>query len=557
MLSAGLQVIPFDPASPIGILTSRLLASHSGLKILHAEFIGVSGQAGTFTGFNFDDGETSLTLRAGILLTNGLAVNALGPNDNGGKTGYLGTPGDPRLDRLSDARTFDANVFTIQFTAAADVHSIQFDFVFGSEEFPVFVGAFNDTFAAFLDGRQVSFDKAGKPIAVNNNFFQLDNSKTTGFQATRGKTPVDLNIQYNGLTPALTTQAELEPTAEVHTLTFVIADAGDNVLDSGVFLADLRGGSDIDGAETGLATGDEDAAAPPETPPAPPPTPTLSPPAVDAALAIALASEEEHRRSQVFPIQFLLPDDKRGVNPPNPDFADRPRGRGQNDFALTLSSGQALPLGEIRGRVFEDYDGNGLQAANEPGLAGQTVFLDLNGNGYMDDNEPRTFTDEKGEYRFLGLTPGAYKVRQVIWSQLEPTQPPSGERLVALSYERSLVSDQNFGAVQRTLAIRPAVLSGGEDAAAPTVVAPAAPAAVSPGEAPARDKAPAVAPQKPPIRPGRKEVRLDRETPPDRRSNMCLGSLSAAAAVGWGFAASGREQKRMLVRSGERRDNAE
>src|SRR6516164_502167 len=74
------------------------------------------------------------------------------------------------------------------------------------------------------------------------------------------------------------------------------------------------------------------------------------------------------------------------------------------------SSRQAQPLGSISGRVFEDYDGNGLQGPNEPGLAGQIVFLDLNGNGYMDDNEPRTVTNEKGEYRFLGLTPGTYRV---------------------------------------------------------------------------------------------------------------------------------------------------
>ncbi|HZV05724.1 MAG TPA: choice-of-anchor L domain-containing protein [Gemmataceae bacterium] len=147
--------------------------------------------------------------------------------------------------------TYDANSLTLQFTTNPGVNSIQFQFVFGSEEFPVWVGQYNDIFAAFLDGKQISYDPAGNAISVNNNFFQLDNSANTLYPTvTAGKTVVAYDIQYNGLTPALTTTAALDPTITTHTLKFVIADTRDQVLDSGVFLTSLTGSGGSGGGTT-------------------------------------------------------------------------------------------------------------------------------------------------------------------------------------------------------------------------------------------------------------------------------------------------------------------
>jgi hypothetical protein len=556
LMTAGLQVTPFDNESPLSVLTDSLLAAHSGITITEATFLGTDGQAGTYTGFDLHDAASFLKLLDGILLTSGRAVNALGPNDTSGVTAYTGTPGDPRLDLLAGARTFDGNSLTIQFQVDPGVQSILFDFVFGSEEFPEYVGAFNDAFAAFLDGNQISFDGQGKPVTVNNNFFQLNNAgadfegEFPFASVTDGKTRVDYDIQYDGLTPALTTQAQLDRTKSIHTLTFIIADAGDPYLDSGVFLAQLRGSTFAVGeAHTDIAG---KAPAPTPVTVAPPaPTPLLVP-ATDSTLGgILTKAEEEHKRtSAVFPILLAslqeAPSGKLFF--PTPEAPKRAGSPGA--FALTLSSGQEVSLGSISGRVFEDYDGNGLQATNEPGLAGQVVYLDNNGNGYFDDNEPWTLTNEKGEYRFQGLAPGVYKVRQVIWSHLEPTQPTSGERLVTLSRERNAVGDQDFGAVQRTVAARPAAVDISRETEVELVARPKIkdePAtlkdAPTPGEtgttkdgtlpktAPER-KLPAIT-----VDPNRKDAKKEDATPSNAEQASVIGSGVWMLAASSGLAA--------------------
>jgi hypothetical protein len=61
---------------------------------------------------------------------------------------------------------------------------------------------------------------------------------------------VHFDVQYDGLTTVLSTKADLDTTKTTHTLKLAIADAGDDSLDSGVFIAHLRG-DDTGGGGTG------------------------------------------------------------------------------------------------------------------------------------------------------------------------------------------------------------------------------------------------------------------------------------------------------------------
>lgn len=70
-------------------------------------------------------------------------------------------------------------------------------------------------------------------------------------------------------------------------------------------------------------------------------------------------------------------------------------------------------LVSISGLKFEDRDGDGTRAADEPGLANWTIFLDGNGNGTLDNGERSTLTAADGTFRFTGLGPGTYLVREV------------------------------------------------------------------------------------------------------------------------------------------------
>ena len=70
------------------------------------------------------------------------------------------------------------------------MEGVSFNVIFGSDEYPEFVGSYNDVFVAMLDGVNISFDENNQPISVNNDFFLINNDTSggggTGTYAFRG-----------------------------------------------------------------------------------------------------------------------------------------------------------------------------------------------------------------------------------------------------------------------------------------------------------------------------------------------------------------------------------
>lgn len=251
--NANLAITPTqDPV----VLMNALVGANTlplGITGMTATFIGTGASAipsGTYSGF---PQLLNTTIDNGIILSSGTAMNSLGPNKSGSTTTALGLPGDADLAVLAGMalnECHDAVGITLKFTSDDTVKNFSFDMVFGSEEFPEFVGTmFNDAFGAFFDGENITFDSNGKPLTVNNNFFQLDNDTwNPGNPAKDGKTPVSINIEWDGLTPVLRTKWALAPGA--HTLKLVVSDLGDSILDSGIYLANLNFGQGV--KKTGL-----------------------------------------------------------------------------------------------------------------------------------------------------------------------------------------------------------------------------------------------------------------------------------------------------------------
>ncbi|NOX56951.1 MAG: hypothetical protein GXP27_21425 [Planctomycetes bacterium] len=112
----------------------------------------------------------------------------------------------------------------------------------------------------------------------------------------------------------------------------------------------------------------------------------------------------------------------------------------------------------LRGVKWNDMNGDGVRDVGEPEVDGWTIYLDVNQNGQLDPGEPETVTraddpdtpeDETGTYKFTGLEPGSYTVREVEaqgWRQTAPEPVAPGEYRVTVQAgeERSGLDFGNF-----------------------------------------------------------------------------------------------------------------
>ncbi len=235
----------------VGVINSPPLISDTlaqrlvgyGLEISNAQLSCAHGRSGYFFGAT----AAGFPMNSGILLTSGSTAVALSPNNSGSATA-AGGPGYGPLEEFPNAYngTFNACVLEFDFTPQGD--TIKFNYVFGSEEYPEYVGSvFNDIFAFLIEGfpeyppemsvieRNIAIipDSPGINVAINFlNFaaysqFYIDNTDPTQ--------PSYSYIQYDGFTTNLTAKAKVTPCNTYH-LTLAIADVSDTAWDSGVFL---------------------------------------------------------------------------------------------------------------------------------------------------------------------------------------------------------------------------------------------------------------------------------------------------------------------------------
>lgn len=205
----------------------------------------------------FEAANTSLGVPAGIMLASGNVHNALGPNNQGGAGNSLGAQGHPDLNAISGQVTFDATVLTFDFVS--EKPELHFRYVFGSEEYPEYVCAiFNDVFGFFVSGPGISgpFSYNGENYArvpmktqyvgintinpgVPGAFGNVSNCLSSG-GLSNGQYYVDntgdTDLQYDGFTVPLDAEFTVIP-GEVYKAIIAVADAGDAIFDSGVFIS--------------------------------------------------------------------------------------------------------------------------------------------------------------------------------------------------------------------------------------------------------------------------------------------------------------------------------
>jgi uncharacterized repeat protein (TIGR01451 family)/fimbrial isopeptide formation D2 family protein len=127
---------------------------------------------------------------------------------------------------------------------------------------------------------------------------------------------------------------------------------------------------------------------------------------------------------------------------------------GSNQQLVTADFGYvgAASIGDY---VWFDLNGNGVQDATEPPLAGVRVFIDIDGTGSFNAlTDPQAITAADGSYSFTGLIAGTYTViidtttlpngAAPTWDRDDLLVAPNGQAVVALGATDN-VTDADFG----------------------------------------------------------------------------------------------------------------
>lgn len=242
-----------SPQSAASLVQNTLLGP--GVTVSNINFSGSGGAIGRFTANG-----TNLGINSGVVITTGTIANngngPQGPNNQANSGVDNGTPGFGALSNLvGGTSTHNASILEFDFIPYAD--TVRFRYVFGSEEYPEYVGSqFNDVFAFFISGpgiggaQNIARLPSGVPVTINN----VNNGTSS---PAPGVTPIgavnpqyfvpngngsqspyngsSAYIQYDGFTKVLEAVSKVQCGKTYH-LIIAIADVGDGIFDSGIFL---------------------------------------------------------------------------------------------------------------------------------------------------------------------------------------------------------------------------------------------------------------------------------------------------------------------------------
>jgi len=213
----------------------------SGVTASNVQYTGVSFTLGTFG----NGSTTNLGMTDGIIMTTG-SLDTIADSSIANPASVFANfsnsfAGDSLLNTLIPGYiTYDASVLEFDLIPAGSI--LEFQYVFGSEEYPEFVGSsFNDVFGFFISGANpmggnysneniAIIPGTSLPVTINNVNAGSNSAYFVDNQTLGGQT-----IVFDGFTTVLTAQISVTPSTLYH-LKMAIADAGDGVYDSGIFL---------------------------------------------------------------------------------------------------------------------------------------------------------------------------------------------------------------------------------------------------------------------------------------------------------------------------------
>jgi hypothetical protein len=181
------------------------------------------------------NGTSMVPITQGLLLSTGNVNNFL----YGGTLGFGSFTQqftDPDLNLISSA-SYTQDLCKLEFDCVPQGDTLLFNFAFGSEEYPNFVGTnFNDAFAIFMSGpginglQNVAQLPNGDFVSINNV-----NAGANSSYFIDNPSPATTGLTYGGFTQNLQVFALSTPGSTYH-FKIMITDVSDGILDSGVLL---------------------------------------------------------------------------------------------------------------------------------------------------------------------------------------------------------------------------------------------------------------------------------------------------------------------------------
>ena len=199
----------------------------------------------------FESNGSSWPFENGLIMTSGDVANAIGPESGVLVDGGFEWPGDGDLEAfipgLNAGDTNNASI--IEFDFVPVTNNMSFDFIFAAEEYGTFQCTFTDAFAFLLTDSSGNTTNLAivpgtdDPISVltvrddqyNGACESVNAEWFANYYGPGGLPPLTSPTNFIGHTEVMTASATVIPN-EVYTIKLVVADDGDTIYDSAVFI---------------------------------------------------------------------------------------------------------------------------------------------------------------------------------------------------------------------------------------------------------------------------------------------------------------------------------
>jgi hypothetical protein len=248
----GANAFVISPTEDAGTLANTLIIPESGITVTSSSLnfgvpalfdseeggdVGIGTQSGTYT----NDAGTYGLPGPGVVLSTGFVEDyQSGPNTDEGFTGINGNVATIDQNELLSEVTgltehFDPVQLSITFDVNDTTDTVSFFAAFGSDEWPEFVGgSVTDGFGMFLNGVNVAgaLPTGGTPGVDPLLPINIDNPDMAPIAGTE----LDGVLAPNGQ-PVLRFDVPVEPGSTANVFEIILADAGDPVVDTTIYLS--------------------------------------------------------------------------------------------------------------------------------------------------------------------------------------------------------------------------------------------------------------------------------------------------------------------------------